>query len=162
MLCLWTIEGHSKIPNCTDDVCVIPVLFVYYRQRLISSPSWAHSNCNMNLFKSVQSFYELMGIHPAQSFNLRNLIFLTVLMAFLLSLLCCFALEPITVLERAESVYLMLTDLASVVNFCVSYRKIGVVFMLIEKANKYIEKSRYFVIYIQCWHKQASFFSLAE
>lgn len=103
----------------------------------------------MNLFKSVRKFYEVMGLYPPQpnqnrSFNLRNFFYSIFSMTLFISLLCCFALKPtMTVLERVETVYVMLTELACVVNFFVSYQKIGIILLLIERFNEYIEKSKF-------------------
>lgn len=102
----------------------------------------------MDLFKSVRKFYEIMGIHPPQpnqnrSFNLRNLFFLIPTVAVFFSSLCYFVFKPTSVLERTESVYIILTHLACTVNFIVSYRKIGTILFLIKKTNEFLDRSKF-------------------
>lgn len=98
----------------------------------------------MNLFKSVRKFYETMGIYPPLSnqncsLNSRNLFFLIPTIAPFVSSFCYLISKPTSVLERTESIYIILTHLACTSIFVVSYRKIGTISLLIGKLNELID-----------------------
>lgn len=105
-------------------------------------------NIAMHLFESVSQFYGLMGLNPPQSnqnrlFNLRISCFFIISVATVISILCYFLLNPLTALERAESIYLILSALGCIMNYFVSYRKIREIYLFIENVNKYIERSKW-------------------
>lgn len=118
--------------------------------RLMAMPLQFHFYCRqraMHLFKAVSQFYGLMGLNPPQSnqirwFNLRISYLIFIAVASLISFSCHFILKPRTALERAESVYLILSGLACASIFFVCYEKIGEIYTFFENINEYIERSK--------------------
>lgn len=110
---------------------------------------YASFSNTMNFFKSVQNFQNILGIYPPHSpnqsrtLNLRNFFFLVPTIALHVSGLCFFIFKSSSVLDRAESLYVILTHLASTLVYLVSYWKIETILMLIKRLNEYIEKSKF-------------------
>lgn len=98
----------------------------------------------MKLFVSVRRFYEFMGVYPSQSqqkfpFNWRNLIILLSLIVTFGILACSFLFEVNTIIEYAESFYITITVLGSLINFFTSFWKTKNIYMFVEKLEKFSE-----------------------
>lgn len=102
------------------------------------------------LFSSVQKFNRI--IYPFQpnqsySFQLRTFLILLPVTVSFCSRAAYLLFEAHTIAEHAQAFYLIITDLCISIDFVTMYWQMGNVELLIEKYEKFIEKSRFLQYY---------------
>lgn len=102
----------------------------------------------MKLFKSVRESYKAMGIYPLQSdqnctINLRNVFFSMSFFLLFASTMGYFLFKSTGLIERSETLYVSLTELACINNFIITAWKIVNLRIFIDQLEKFIEKSKF-------------------
>lgn len=102
----------------------------------------------IKLFRSVQKFNQMAGIHPTQPNQKYSFAFISV--AILLSLILSFIsktayffLRAQTIAEHAQIFYLCATEIVMMINFVTMCLKMRNVLQLIEKDEEFIQKSQF-------------------
>lgn len=102
----------------------------------------------MKLFRSVRKSYKAMGIYPLQSnrncsINRRNLFFSMSYFLLFASTMGYFLFESTDLIERSETLYVSLTELACINNFVITAWKMVNFHMFIDRIEEFIKKSKF-------------------
>lgn len=104
----------------------------------------------IKLFQRLKKFYHTNGliIDPSKSdqncsFNAKNLFFLLILTISFVSVTSYFIFEAESAIERSQTFYSALAELACVFNFIFQFWKIANVLKLIDQFDRFIEKSEF-------------------
>lgn len=102
----------------------------------------------MKLFQSVHESYKTMGIYPLQfdqkcSINLRNVFFSMSFFLLFASTMGYFLFESTDLIERSETLYVSLTELACINNFIITAWKMVNFRIFIDQLEGFVEKSKF-------------------
>lgn len=100
----------------------------------------------IKLFRSVQKFNQMTGIHPTQpnqkySFTYISAAILLSLILPFISRTAYFFFRAQTIAEHAQIFYLSLTEIVIIINFVIMCSEMRNVLQLIEKCEEFIQKS---------------------
>lgn len=103
----------------------------------------------MKSFKSLRQFYEISGILPPQTnqkclLNAKNLFYLISMLQYMLSTASFSLFKTGSMAEYGKSFYGYITVLIYSPNFLITIYKSADIFMLFERFDKFIEKSKSF------------------
>lgn len=105
----------------------------------------------MKLFRLARKCYQTMGIHPLSpnqtsfsSLNLQNsFFFISMLLTASATMTSCIFQATENIFEHAYTLYVSLTQLASMINFAISFWKITEIIAFIESFENFIQKSKF-------------------
>lgn len=103
----------------------------------------------MNLFQTIKTFYQMIGIHSISNtqskqinwLNVRNVFFIFAPFVLITSAMTYFV-NAESVIEQVETFFASLTGLACIVNYVVQFLHIDNILQLIKNFNEFTQKSK--------------------